>query len=101
MGYESVSIGAVVLEVAATHFLPALACELGAKAVCHAARTARQMAVGRRREPDSEHRSFPSIRSVSAVTVVSETPGRVRYQVASLRGDYARAMRLEASLRCL
>jgi hypothetical protein len=87
--------------VAATHFLPALAWELGAKAVCHAARTATRLALARRRLPDSERRLLPRIRAVAAVTVVSETPGRVRFQVSSLRGDHARAAQLEGRLRRL
>jgi len=101
MEYESVSVGAVVLEVAATHFLPALAWEVGAKAVCHAARAATRLALARRRLPESERRLLPRIRAVATVTVVSETPGRVRFQVASLRGDPARAAQLEARLRRL
>jgi hypothetical protein len=96
-----VSVGAVVLEVAATHFLPALAWELGAKAVCHAARSATRLALGRGRLPESQRHLPPRIRSVPAVIVVSETPGRVRFQVASLRGDQARAAQLEARLRRL
>src|SRR5262249_9745566 len=99
--WTSVSVGAVVLEVAATHFLPALAWEVGARAVCHAARTATRLALARRRLPDSERHSLPRLRAVAAVTVLSETPGRVRFQVASLRGDQARAAQLEARLRRL
>jgi hypothetical protein len=90
----------MLLEVFAEHLLPTLVAEASSYAIRHAARHAARSTSPqpvRQRQPQP----VPRVRMVSATTVLSETPGRARLQVAGLRGDPARAAAMGASLRGL
>lgn len=91
------SLGALVLEIAARQIIPVLVSEVSAQAFRHAARTATASAV---RQPEPPARAG-TLHALRAATVCSEMPGRVRLQIAGLRGDAAMAAALDVRLRVL
>src|SRR4051812_12845854 len=74
---QRMSLGAAVLEVVAECVLPTLISEVSGHAVRHAARE-----LTRRASPPALATATPSLHPVSASSVLSHTPGRVRLRVA-------------------
>jgi hypothetical protein len=88
-----------VLEIAAREILPALVTEVSAQAIRHAARSATESAV--RRQAPLQPAPAAALDPVHSTTIVSEMPGRVRLQMAGLRGNQAHAAALKARLLTL
>jgi len=93
------SLGALVLEIAARQILPALVTEVSAQAFRQAARSATQSAA--RGQAPAPAAPTVGLHPVSPATVISAMPGRVRLQVAGLRGNPGRATALRTRLLTL
>jgi hypothetical protein len=89
----------LVLEIAARQLIPVLVTEVSAQAFRHAARTATASAA--RRAVASVPTRAGTLHALRAATVISEMPGRVRLQIAGLRGNAALAAALDARLRAV
>src|SRR5262245_22237935 len=93
------SLGAAVLEIAATYVLPALIAEVGQRAL--------RQAVRRPAQPAGDcacgaaHSDAPRLHVLTATRVLSDTPGRARLHVPGLRGAPAQVAVLAARCRAL
>jgi hypothetical protein len=86
-----------VLEIAARQIIPVLVTEVSTQALRHAARTAAESSIRRL----AASRPAPTLQPLHTSAIISEMPGRVRLQVAGLRGNPARAAALRERLRTL
>ncbi|HET8626777.1 MAG TPA: hypothetical protein VFL91_05130 [Thermomicrobiales bacterium] len=86
----TIEAGALLLELAAEHLLPALVTEAAGYALRHALRSGVPIAPQPPRPP-ARPRVVALAAPAGVVAILSDLPGRVRLAVPGLRGDPARA----------
>lgn len=96
----SIVAGELLLELAASHLLPVLVTEVGEYTIRRAARSALRGEAARPTGVE-QRPARPSVVAEEGVALLSEIPGRVRFQVARARGDARRVEALAARLRVL